>query len=343
MSGTVVVTGVSGFIARHVALALLKGGYSVRGTVRDAGKADKVRAGLAAHDPIARDEARLSFMAADLDRDDNWPEVMAGARALMHVASPFPMAQPRDRHALTATAKGGALRAIDAALGAGVPRLVMTASMVTMMYRPNRPAEMVVRENDWTDTAWERLSAYVTSKTEAEKAAWARVEERGAKDRMTTIHPGIVFGPALDRDFGASIEIMRLLMSGAYPAVPPVTYPVVDVRDVAALHVAAIETPAAGGRRLIAASGALSMQKMAAIARETAPAKARKAPTGAMPAFLIPILANFNRDLAAVIPDLGCAPKPDFAYVTSLTGVSFRSPREATAATVESLVRVGAI
>jgi dihydroflavonol-4-reductase len=343
MTETVLVTGVSGFIARYVSLALLRGGYSVRGTVRDASKGETVRNGLAPHDKAAADPARLSFVAADLTRDDGWKEAVNGASAVMHVASPFPMAQPKDRNALTPAARDGALRVIDAALGAGAQRIVMTASMVTMMYRPNRPAEMTVGENDWTDLAWNKLSAYVVSKTEAEKAAWNRVEERGAKARFTTIHPGFVLGPALDKDFGTSIELMRMIMTGAYPAMPPVAYPIVDVRDVADLHVAALKRPATGGRRLIAANGVLSMAELAAAVKKAEPEKARKAPTATLPGFLVSALAAFDRNLAAVIPDLGTRPSPDWGYVAELTGLKFRSPAEAAAATAKSLARLGVV
>ncbi|NKB16267.1 MAG: hypothetical protein HC774_04320 [Sphingomonadales bacterium] len=101
-------------------------------------------------------------------------------------------------------------------------------------------------------------------KTEAERAAWKRIEERGAKDRFTTIHPGLVVGPALDRDFGASIELVRMMMTGAYPAMPPAAYPIVDVRDVADLHVAALKKPQTGGRRLMAVGGVMGMAEMSA-------------------------------------------------------------------------------
>lgn len=343
MTDPVLVTGVSGFIARHVALALLREGYAVRGTVRDAAKGEAVRKSLAAHNPKAADETRLSFAAADLTADAGWEEAVAGCAAVMHVASPFPMSQPRDRNALTPAAKGGALRVISAALDAGIPRIVMTASMATMMYRPGRPAEFKVAEDDWTDLGWSELSAYVVSKTEAERAAWAFVEERGQKSRLTTIHPGFVLGPALDREFGASIDVVRMFIEGAYPATPPAAYPVVDVRDVADLHVAALKAPGTGGRRLIAAGGTMSLGEMAASIKRAAPDNSKKVPTATMPAFAVRLLANFDRNLAAVLPDIGARPAAQADYVTKLAGIRFRSPDEAVAATVNSLIKVGAV
>lgn len=343
MTEIVVITGVSGFIARHVALAFLREGAGVRGTVRSLDKAEAVRKGLAAHEAAAADPARLSFAAADLTSDAGWREMMSGAGAVMHVASPFPMAQPRDRDALTPAARDGALRVINAALDAGVPRVVMTASMVTMMYRPNRPALFPVIESDWTDNAWNALSAYVVSKTEAERAAWNLVKQRGAKDRFTTVHPGLVVGPALDREFGASIEIIRMMMAGAYPAMPPVAYPIVDVRDVADLHVAAAKRPQTGGRRLMAAGGVMSMAEMVGALKKAAPDLAARAPTATLPAFLVRLIAQVDRNLAAVIPDLGARPQPEADYVAALTGISPRPPSEGLAATARSLAKVGAI
>lgn len=343
MSELVVITGVSGFIARHIALACLREGMSVRGTIRSIGKSDAIRQGLAAHDADAADPARLTFCAADLTGDAGWREAMDGASAVLHVASPFPMAQPRDRNALTPAAKGGALRVINAALDARVPRIIMTASMVTMMYRPSRPAVFAVEEKDWTDIAWNALSAYVVSKTEAERAAWTLVDERGARDRFTTIHPGLVVGPALDKDFGASIEIVRMMMTGAYPAMPPVYYPLVDVRDVADLHVAAIRKPETGGRRLMAVGGVMGMAEMGAALRQIAPDHAAKAPTATLPAFVVRLAALADRNLAAVLPDLGARPKPEADYVALLTGVAARPAKEGLAATARSLVKVGAV
>ena len=200
-----------------------------------------------------------------------------------------------------------------------------------------------VTEKDWTDIGWNALSAYVVSKTEAERAAWSLVEERAAKMRLTTIHPGFVLGPALDADFGTSIGVIRMFMAGAYPATPPVAYPIVDVRDAADLHVAALKAPATGGRRLIAAGGAMSMAEMAAAIRRAAPERSRKVPTATMPEFLVRLLAHVDRNLASVVPDLGARPKPMADYVTELTGLKFRTPEAATAATVDSLIRHAAV
>jgi dihydroflavonol-4-reductase len=340
VADTILITGLSGFIARHVALAFLNKGYAVRGTARSAAKAQKTVESLAAQ---GADKARISVVEADLESDKGWKEAVEGCKGVAHLASPFPLENPPDRNALTPAAKGGALRVIDAALDAGAPRILLTSSMVAVMYRPNRAAEMTFTENDWTDLNWNLLSAYVVSKTEAEKAAWARVGERGAKDRFTTINPGFVLGPTLDKDFGTSIELIRMIMNGAYPAVPPIAFPVIDVRDLAALHVAAFERPETGGRRLLATAGPMSLKEVAQTMKRADPARTGKVPTAELPGFMVRLLALFDKRLAGALQDVGCRPSVDVAYVEKLTGMKFRPPQEAVEATVKSLVAVGAV
>ncbi|MEO1137600.1 MAG: NAD-dependent epimerase/dehydratase family protein, partial [Pseudomonadota bacterium] len=263
MADKVLVTGISGFIAKHVALQLLQAGYEVRGTIRALNKADQVKRSLQA---AGADVSRLSFAAADLTEDKGWDEAVRDCAGVMHVASPFPTAQPRDRYALIPAARDGALRVMDAAKN--VNRIIMTSSMVAMMYRPDRPSLVTIGEDDWTEIDWPRLSAYIVSKTAAEKAAWDAAVIGGYKHRLTMVNPGLVLGPPLDDDIGASLDVVRLFMKGAYPALPPAFYPIVDVRDVAALHVKALQTPETGGRRLIAAADTLSLKGVADILRE---------------------------------------------------------------------------
>lgn len=323
MEGRVLVTGVSGYIAKHVALELLNKGYDVRGTVRALDKAIQVKKSLEA---AGGDISRLSFAAADLTKDEGWAEAADKCDGVMHVASPFPIAQPSNRNALTPEARGGVLRVLKAAKNAG--RVVITSSIAAMMYRPNRPPSFPVRETDWTDATWSALSAYIVSKTEAEQAAWDAAVSGGYKHRVTTINPGLVLGPSLDDDIGASLEIIRLFLKGAYPAVPPASFPIVDVRDVAALHVKAMETPEASGRRLIAAGETLSLREIADVLREAFPDRAKKIPTRILPAWLVRVAAVFDRNLASVTPDLGAAPQAESDYVTEMTGVRFRPARE---------------
>ncbi len=341
MHELILLTGINGFIAKHVALNLLKHGYRIRGTIRTPDHADAVRKTLQAH---GADTSGLSFVEVDLNEDDGWEEAASGCEYVQHVASPFPIEQPRDREALVPEAQKGALRVLDAAREAGIRRVVFTSSMVAMMHRPDRPEVMPVTESDWTDPEWKSLSAYIVSKTRAEKAAWDWAEQHGWKERLTMVNPGFVLGPALDSRTNTSLNVIQLLMEGAYPAVPPVSYPIIDVRDLAELYEKAMTVPEAGGRRLIGSSStSLSMSEMGSILRKAFPDRAKKIPTAELPGFLVRFLSNFDRTLKSVTADLGFVPRADSAYVTELTGVRFRPAMEAVQAAGQSLVSHGIV
>lgn len=141
MQEQVLVTGISGFIAKHIALKLLQTGYRVRGTLRTLAHANAVRRSLQIH---GTDISGLSFVEADLGSDSGWAEAARDCAYVQHVASPFPMKQPRDRESLVPEARQGALRVLEAARAADVKRIVLTSSMVAMMYRANRPAQIKV-------------------------------------------------------------------------------------------------------------------------------------------------------------------------------------------------------
>lgn len=219
MADVVLVTGINGFIAKHVALALLKDGYRVRGTLRNPGAAPAVERTLAS---AGADVANLSFVVADLKTEDGWREAVEGCRYVQHLASPFPMQQPAARDALLAEARDGTVRVIEAALHAGVERIVQTSSIAAMMYRPDRPRGCTIGEEDWSDPDWSAATPYIISKTRAEAAAWELVRSRGTPARLAVVNPGFVLGPTLDESFGTSVGVIKLLLDGAYPAVPPV-------------------------------------------------------------------------------------------------------------------------
>ena len=335
MNDTVLVTGISGFIAKHVALKLLQNGYSVRGTVRSQERGDEVRETLQVH---GADISKLNFVEADLGSDSGWAEACSGCNYVQHIASPFPMKQPRDREALVPEARQGALRVLDAARAADVQRIVVTSSMVAMMYRPDRPSEMKVGEKDWTDPEWKPLSAYIVSKTRAEMAVWGWARENDWEQRVTVVNPGFVLGPALDGRTGTSLDVIQLIIKGTYPAIPPANYPVVDVRDLADLHLNAMTAENAAGRRLIGAGDTLSMAEMGNILRNAFPVYDKKIPHRILPFFLVRLLSNFDRALKSVLPDMGVRPIADKTYVTEITGVKFRSSEEAVRAAGQSLI-----
>ena len=340
MQETVLVTGVSGFIARQVALDLLNAGYRVRGTLRDASRSESVRETLAR---AGADVSGLEFVEADLDSDEGWEEAVRGARFVQHIASPFPIEQPRDREALVPAARSGALRVLAAARAGQVERVVLTSSVAAMEYRPRRPREFTVREEDWTDPEWRRLSPYIVSKTRAEKAAWSWAVEHGWRDRLTVVNPGFVLGPTLDARIGTSLEVIKLFLEGAYPATPNVAFTVADVRDVSAVHVRAMELPESGARRLIAAGQTLSLPEIGEILRTAFPEFGEKIPNRVLPDLFVRVLALFDRSLRSVTPNLGHVGRAESAYVTELTGVSFRPSAEAVREAARSMIRYGVV
>ena len=289
MTDTVLVTGLSGFIGSHVAAGLLTQGYAVRGTVRNAAKGERVVEALAAN---GVDTAKLELVEADLGKDAGWKAAVKDCRFVQHIASPFPLEAPGNREALVADARGGAMRVVEQAIGAGAERVIMTSSMVAMMGQPGRGEHMLVKEEDWSDPDWRPLTAYPVSKTRAERAVWNYVKAQNLKDRLTTVNPGLVFGPDTYKNGGASLAIIDGLFSGKFPMMPKIAYPVVDVRDCASLHIKAMTSDGVGGRRLMAASNTLWISDISEILRKAYP-KA-KLPTREMSNWLVKLAGIFD-------------------------------------------------
>ena len=324
MADRVLVTGLSGYIASHVTEKLIEQGFEVRGTVRALGKGQRI---LKALSDKGVDTSKIDLVQANLASDEGWKGAVEGCRYIQHIASPFPFDAPRDREALVPEARAGAMRVIEQGLAAGAERIVMTSSMVSMMGQPGRGDYMSVKEHDWSDPDWKPLTAYPVSKTRAERAAWDYVEAHGMKERLTTVCPGLVLGPDPYDNGGASLDIIEAMFKGDFPRVPKIAYPIVDVRDCAAIHVAAMTAPNAGGRRLMAASKTLWFSDIAKVLREAYP-NAGKLPKGEFPNWMVKAVGFFDDRVKGVIPDLGTFHDADNAYVTNLTQVKPRPVEE---------------
>jgi len=342
MQQSVLLTGISGFIAKHIAVRLLADGYAVRGTVRDSGRGDAVRDTLR---QAGADLAHLELAHADLERDEGWTEAADGADFVLHTASPLPLEGPHGRLDLVPAARGGTLRVLKAVEQTGLKarRVVVTSSIAAMMYRPDRPRNFTVTENDWTDADWQRASPYVLSKTLAERAAWQWAREHGFEQRLVAVNPAFVIGPALDTKAAASLDVIKRIFAGAYPAVPPLYFPCVDVRDIAAVHVAALTAEGVGGRRLLGSAETLPLAEVARILKDTFPERGRRIPTRTIPAPAIRVLALFKPSLRTVLPSLHVRPRVDNDYVRELTGVAFRPARESLIDAGRSLIDLGVI
>ncbi len=299
MKDLVLVTGGTGYLAAWCIVALLRRGYRARTTVRGEGKADKVRAAVE-RAGAAIDE--LEFAVADLLADDGWPDAVAGCAGVLHVASP--LIATRDAEAVIRPAVDGTLRVLRAARDAGVRRVVYTSSCGAVYYgHPDRTTPF--DESDWTIVGGGPMSSYVISKALAERAAWDFLADEGGRLELSTINPAGIFGPALSPDATSSLGLIRTLLSGT-PGAPNLWMGIVDVRDVADLHVRALESPAAAGQRFIAwAAGPISMPQIASLLRERLGADAARVPGRTLPDWLVRLAGRFNTEIGDLVPLLG--------------------------------------
>lgn len=301
MPDKVLLTGVSGFLGGHVAIALLRAGFTVRGSVRNLRKADKVRATLAKH---GADVSRLEFVALDLSRDAGWAEAVAGCRYLQHVASPFVTSMPKDKEELIRPAVEGTARAVQSALASDVERIVLTSSSVAVYYGHPRERRAPFTEEDWTAVGQPGVTAYVESKTLAEREAWKLVKAAYRRDDLVAINPGFIFGPLLDEDPGTSGAIIQRLLKGSLRAAPRIAMPVADVRDVADLHVAAMLSSEAGGRRFVVAADTLTLKQIGDTLRRALPQYRWRLPLFEAPSWLVRRLAPFDADIRDNLEEL---------------------------------------
>ncbi len=334
----VLVTGGTGFLGGWCGAELVRRGYEVRTTVRDVRRADDVRASFAAAG--VEPGERLSIVAADLGADDGWAEAVAGCEYVLHVASPFPPAQPKDPDELIVPARDGALRVLRASLDAGVRRVVMTSSVAAVRHgRPPSP-DAPYNEDDWTDGDDVRRTPYVRSKTIAERAAWDLVRKRGAEDRLATVNPGAIIGPVLSDDRSFSLQVIERLLNGM-PAMPRLGFVVVDVRDVADLHIRAMTAPAAGGERFLAVDRFMWMADVGRVLRERLGPAAAKVPTRIAPNLLIRAMGMFDPSVRSIVSDLGESPAYTAEKAKTMLGWQPRPVEDSIAQTAQSLIERG--
>ena len=337
--GTVLVTGGSGFIGSHCIVQLLAAGHRVRTSVRSRSREAAVRAML--QQGGAEPGERLSFVEADLERDAGWPQAVAGCDYVLHVASPFPPDLPKHEDELIVPAREGALRVLRAARDAGVRRVVLTSSFAAVGYgHPPQPAPF--DETSWTDLDGAGVLPYIKSKTLAERAAWDFIAREGGALELAVVNPVGVFGPVLGPDYSTSILLVQRLMDGAMPGCPQLCFGVVDVRDVADLHLRAMTDPAAAGERFLAVAGDfLWIREIARALRQQLGASARKVPTRQLPNWLVRLAALRDPAIRQILPELGMHKNASSAKARRVLGWSPRPPQDAVVASAESLLRLG--
>jgi dihydroflavonol-4-reductase len=297
----VLVTGGSGYIASFCIAQLLREGASVVTTVRSRTREAGVRQAIA---KLADAGERLEVRVADLNGDDGWRDASAGCSGVLHVASPVSSESPKDDDELVRPARDGTLRVLKAARDAGVRRVVMTSSSAAVCYGHGGRTRPYT-EDDWSDPKDKTdSSAYERSKMIAERAAWDWHAREGGALELVTICPGAVIGPVLGPDFSASVEIVRSLLRSSMPGLPRFGWPLVDVRDIADLHIRALRSPNAAGQRFIGAGEFYWLQDVGRALRERTPELAGRVPTRRLPSWLVRLSALRNPAVRARMYEL---------------------------------------
>ncbi len=337
-TGQVLVTGANGFVGKWTVLELLRAGFSVRGTVRSEGKAEAVRQAVASQLGEAA-LSRLDFVRLDLMRDKGWGQAMEGIDAVAHVAAQILAEEPRDMQVVIGPALEGTERVLRFAVAADVRRVVMTSSIATVGYgHGHTSGRRTYSEADFTDLdAMKFTWAYCVGKTRAEQAAWAYARSEGLL--LTTIHPGAILGPALDADASISLQMVSGLLEGSTPAMPSNGFSVVDVRDVAAMHVAALQQPETAGQRYLATASYLPFPAVADILRRAYPDWAITSKH--VPDWIIKLLARFGGPTRQIINDIGNEKHFDGSKGALLLGRPYISAEDAVLSAAESLIRLG--
>ena len=336
MTDTVLVSGGSGYIAGFLSRQLVAEGWMVHTTVRNLAKEDVVR------ELLAVDNSRVKFFAADLNADAGWAQAMAGCGFVAHVASPLPAGVPKDADELIVPARDGALRALRAAKAAGVKRFVMTSSVAAIAYGRGRGVHTFT-EADWTDLSQPGITPYVQSKTVAERAARDWVAAEGGDLEYCSICPSVVLGPVWSRDYSASVMIVRKLLDGSMGACPDFGFGVVDVRDVADLHVRALKAPGMAGERFIASGRFVKLREMADILRAQLGPEAAKVTTRNVPDWLVRVAAHFNPLAKAVVAELGSVRHQDASHAKAVLGWTTRPIEQSIVDTARCLIDLGIV
>jgi nucleoside-diphosphate-sugar epimerase len=339
----VLVTGGSGFIGAHCILQLLNAGYRVRTTIRSLKREPDVRAMLkvgSASQKTLDPGDRLSFAIANLEKDEGWPQAVDGCAYVLHVASPLPPNAPKHEDELIIPARDGALRVLRAARDAGVQRVVLTSSFGAIGYG-HPPQATPFTENDWSDLNGD-VPAYQKSKTLAERAAWDFLAREGGDLELAVINPVGVLGPVLGPDYSPSIFLVQRLMDGAMPGCPRLNFGLVDVRDVADIHLRAMTYPAAKGQRFLASAGDFMwMREIAVVLKSRMGVAAKRVPTRELPNWLVRLAALRDPAINLITSELGQQKNATNEKAKRILGWSPRTNEESIVATAESLVRLG--
>jgi len=305
----VLVTGISGFVGQHCAAELLKKGYAVKGSVRSLSRIDEVLNGIKKEiDP----KGNLEFCELDLMKDAGWDDAMEGCDYVLHVASPFVVKVPKDENELIKPAVEGTLRALEAAKKAGVKRIVLTSSTVAM--HGGKEGLIKINQDSWTDVNAKNVTAYFKSKTIAENSAWDFIKNQTGENKLelVVVNPGPIYGPTLTGNLATeAMDFFNKLITGKVPMLPRAYSVMSDVRDVATIHVSALENEKANGKRFIVTSEKPhAIQEIAQILKANG---YNKVSTKLAPTFLLKFMAKFNDEAKGMLPFIGNTVEADIS------------------------------
>lgn len=339
--GLILVTGVSGFVGKWVMVKLLERGYRVRGTVRSiAAKGPQVKKAAAdLGGPGALD--RLELIEADILADKGWAEAMQGVTAVMHVATAIRADEPRDSSLVIRPAVEGTERVLKATHAAGVKRFIMTSSIATVGYGHGQTSGRKVYDETYF-TQFEKMRwtwAYCVGKTKAERLTWEFAKANGME--VTTIHPGAIIGPPLDDDASISVQMVTGLFDSGVPAMPNNGFSIIDVRDVAEMHVAALEKPESIGERYLATAEYMPFPKVGDVLREAYPD--RRITLRTVPDWVIRLIAYFGGPARQIINDIGNEKIFDGSKGEGLMGHKYIPARQSILDTAEAGLRLGLV
>ncbi|MBL4238606.1 SDR family oxidoreductase [Vibrio fluvialis] len=337
MQQTVLVTGGTGFVATQVILQLLHQGYRVNTTVRSLGSQTQLFETLQ-DAGIQEIQDNLRLIEADLLDDNNWLSAMQNCDYVLHVASPLPVGDPNNEDDVIKPAVEGTLRVLTFAKKAGVKRVVMTSNFGAVGYS-HTDTSQVITEQSWTNPKQKGLSVYNKSKVLAERAAWDYIHNEGKGLELTVINPMGIFGPLINQRLSAGHTLLRQLMSGEMHRLPDITMGIVDVRDVADLHIRAMLSPQAAGERFLAlAGGTMSLMDIAHYLKEAMPQHSANISTKALPTWLLKVVAVFNPKARAIKPLVGVYRQASNQKARTMLGWQPRSNEQAVLAAAQSLV-----
>ena len=341
----VLVTGASGYIATHCIKQLLEGGkYAVRGTVRSVQKEDKVRP---LRELVASPAIPLELVEADLLKKETWPSAVEGCQYVLHVASPFVVNSPRDEMELIRPAVEGTRNVLNACAEAGVKRVVLTSSVAAVSVGPDGVrghGDEPYSEDDWTPEG--EGSAYYKSKTLAERAAWDLLKELPEEKRfeLAVINPSYVQGPLLSKASGeASASLLQTILGGQLPGVPELNFSLVDVRDVAAAHIVAMEKPEAAGHRHILVAGNMWMKEVALLLQQEFQGQGYRIKTGRLPKFVMWIAGIFDPTARTAVKNIGKVVTYKTDRMQSVLGISPIPLQQTLIEMAHSLIQYGLV